>query len=99
MRSGVTKRSIKTKSFATKRFLVPKFVISSYINLSFINHTTKIQVNIAPSGISTFAVTLSNRSEKSMPKSELNVSALSNMETTVVVVAAALRDILNSSEK
>ena len=61
------------------------------------NHITKIQVNIAPSGMSILAVILSKRVRKSTPKSDRNVTALNTMDTTVVTSAPPLRESLNSS--
>ena len=76
---------------------LPPLVISSFIKSRFMNHTAKIQVNIAPKGITTFAVSLSNILRKSIPKTELNVRQLNAIETAVVVIAAHSLDTLSSS--
>ena len=56
-------------------------------------------MNIAPKGIITLAVSWSKIFRKSTPNSELNVNRLNDIDTTVVVMAAAILESFNSSEK
>lgn len=51
------KRSMKITSGASLRLHLPWFVSSSFMKPFFMNHTTIIQVNIAPNGMSILAVT------------------------------------------
>ena len=76
---------------------LPSLVISSRMKPFFMNHITKIQVNIAPSGMSILAVTLSNKVKKSTPNRPKNVTALNAIDTPVVRSAPPLRESLNSS--
>ena len=91
------KRSMNSNIPTTFLLHWPPLVISFRMKPFFINHITKMQVNIAPSGINILAVMLSKIVKKSTPNNPKNVTALSAIDTPVVRSAPLLRDSLNSS--